>query len=234
MSVSMPVRAVFFDMDDTLVDYTASAHVGLHETALEVHALVPEIPAGAFLRAYENLPRAMTHDRATHGSQHQIADALAACGIDKPRTARAMYDHYLKSRLEVITLMPGAIEALHFLRQHCTVGLLSNGLVRTRQTTMSRLGLQGLLDPVLISEQEMLEKPDPRFFQRALTRAGTGPDDTVLVGDSLSADIAGAHGAGWRSVWLNPSGANRPPAYPVPDWQIRSLHGLPSILFPPE
>ena len=51
-----------------------------------------------------------------------------------------------------------------------------------------------------------ITKPDPRIFQIALDRLAVSPAETIMVGDSPSADIAGAHAAGIRAALLDPHG----------------------------
>ena len=49
-----------------------------------------------------------------------------------------------------------------------------------------------------------LVKPDPRIFHLALGRLGIAPEQAVMVGDSPSADVAGARAAGARAALLDP------------------------------
>ena len=57
---------------------------------------------------------------------------------------------------------------------------------------------------VFISEQLQTQKPDPDFFERVGQRIpGFSKDQTLMIGDSLSADIAGGHAAGIATVWYN-------------------------------
>jgi FMN hydrolase / 5-amino-6-(5-phospho-D-ribitylamino)uracil phosphatase len=74
-------------------------------------------------------------------------------------------------------------------------------------------------------------KPHASIFHAALTAAGVGAHEAVMVGDSFKADVQGALGAGLRAVWLRRFGDDsdaRPAAVPM----IRRLHELPPILWP--
>jgi putative hydrolase of the HAD superfamily len=68
---------------------------------------------------------------------------------------------------------------------------------------LDRLGLTDRFDVLAISEAEGIAKPDPRIFTATLERLGCSADETVMVGDSWSADVEGAHAAGLRAIWLN-------------------------------
>lgn len=73
----------------------------------------------------------------------------------------------------------------------------------TLHTAFERLGLMPHFDYVLDSHVEGIEKPDPRFFQIALERAGARPESTLHVGDLYHIDVCGAHAAGLRAVLLD-------------------------------
>ncbi len=79
----------------------------------------------------------------------------------------------------------------------------SNGTLRKM---FDRVGLLPLVDLVIDSGEEGIEKPDPRLFLRALTRSGASPDTTIHTGDLYEIDIVGARSAGLRAVLIDPEG----------------------------
>jgi FMN phosphatase YigB (HAD superfamily) len=79
----------------------------------------------------------------------------------------------------------------------------SNGSIRS---ILSSLGLVEHLDFVLDSHEVGVEKPDPKIFQLALSRAGVAPTEAAYVGDLYSIDVRGARAAGMRAVLLDPGG----------------------------
>jgi FMN phosphatase YigB (HAD superfamily) len=68
---------------------------------------------------------------------------------------------------------------------------------------MERLGLTARVDVILDSEDEGVEKPDPRFFEIALARSGACKETTIHVGDLYYVDVIGARSAGLRGVLLD-------------------------------
>jgi len=74
----------------------------------------------------------------------------------------------------------------------------------TIEQMLIEVGLREFLDAVVDSAVVGITKPDPRIFQIALDRLGVSPADAIMVGDSPSADIAGAHAAGLRAALLDP------------------------------
>jgi FMN phosphatase YigB (HAD superfamily) len=59
---------------------------------------------------------------------------------------------------------------------------------------------------------------------------GLAPGAALFVGDRADIDVAGAHGVGMRSVWINREGEALPAGAPVPDHEIRDLGELPGLL----
>jgi HAD superfamily hydrolase (TIGR01509 family) len=74
----------------------------------------------------------------------------------------------------------------------------------TIEQMLLEIGLRDLLDAVVDSAVVGITKPDPRIFQIALDRLGVPSTDAIMVGDSPSADIAGAHALHIRAALLDP------------------------------
>jgi FMN phosphatase YigB (HAD superfamily) len=108
------------------------------------------------------------------------------------------------------------------------------------QCLVDRLGFRPWLDPALSSAGTGIRKPDPAAFTPILTAWNLRPESVVMVGDTLDADILGAHRAGMRSIWIHGREDARqegtgddqdiPQAPIVPDMEIRRLDELPACL----
>ena len=93
-----------------------------------------------------------------------------------------------------------ALGALRDLGLTLTVVSNANG---TLCAHMARVGLDGLVDCVLDSYDERVEKPDPRLFEIALERSGAARETTIHVGDLYNVDVVGARNAGIRAVLVD-------------------------------
>jgi putative hydrolase of the HAD superfamily len=105
----------------------------------------------------------------------------------------------------------------------------------TARAILEDYGLDEHLEAVVISEDFGLRKPRGEIFVAALDALGAEADETLYVGDNLSADIAGAAGLGLRSVWVtrrvkNPEEVLARYNGPLPDFQIADLSELCGIL----
>ena len=220
------IRAVFFDLDDTLFDHafsarTALSHVRrLHESfaAIEVDRF-----EGAHARILEELHlEVMTGrldiDLARVERFRRLAAAVdAAIEPDFAARAAAAYrQQYIDARREVA----GAAALLAAERRRAAVGIISNNLLAEQQAKLRHCGLDRFIDVLVVSEEAGSAKPERTIFELALQRAGCRAEEAVMIGDAWENDVEGARRAGMRAIWFDPSG--RPPADPAVE-VLRSL-----------
>ncbi|HEU0294321.1 MAG TPA: HAD-IA family hydrolase [Anaerolineales bacterium] len=104
-------------------------------------------------------------------------------------------------------LIPGAAELLHELKHRgYRLGLVSNGPVGSIPNVLGARGLYELFDVLAVSQGLGVDKPDARIFRYALDHMGIPEseyDRTIMIGNDLAADVAGANAMGMISVWLD-------------------------------
>jgi putative hydrolase of the HAD superfamily len=134
-------------------------------------------------------------------------------------------------------LIPGAAELLHELkRRGYRLGLVSNGPVGSIPNVLGAYGLYDLFDVLAISQGLGVDKPDARIFHYALEHLGIAPSEykrTIMIGNDLTADVAGANRVGMISVWLDWSPRHRKtPASEaeIPHYTIREPLALLTLL----
>ena len=82
------------------------------------------------------------------------------------------------------------------------LALVSNGVSAIQRSRLAKCPLTPLFDAIVISEEAGVAKPDPRLLEIALEKLGcTDKSKAVMMGDSLSADIAAANNAGIDSIF---------------------------------
>jgi putative hydrolase of the HAD superfamily len=176
------VPLLLVDMDDTLVDRTATAH-----RWVERH--VP--------RPFRGLAQDVLAWLVRRFRVHRLVSRLAAL--------------YERSEPRSYVLEQGVREALEEVRRAgWSIAVITNGNRRTQPAKLASAGILPLVDGVVISSHEGFAKPDPRVFRLAADRAGASLEGAWAIGDDLRQEIAGAARLGLRSVWLNPHG--RPPS----------------------
>jgi HAD superfamily hydrolase (TIGR01509 family) len=220
----MMIRAVLFDLDDTLFDHQGcaraalaavqSSHEGLRAMSFDVlershAAFLEELHGDVMLgRVPLDLARVERFRRLLGAAGVPASDELAA-GI-----AATYRDTYRTARRAVA----GAPALLAAVKRRARVGIVSNNLLDEQQDKLRTCGLDAFVDALVVSEEARVSKPHPAIFALALDRLHAQPAEAVMVGDSWAADIAGARAAGIRAIWFNPSGARTPePGTTIPE-----------------
>ncbi len=211
MSAEKPVRAVLFDFGGTLYDYDTLLP-GDRESLLHLAKLaggsadtdaVYRAYRGALRTAYRNY---LEQSYYLHADMFREAleGMLRALGLEATDEHVAAYrEMQWKLHQRDFQLREGVRETLGELRRRgLALGIVSN-IDKDQLEHLGRLAeLRRHFDWLLSSEEAGSCKPDGKIFAEALRRAGCAPDEALFVGDSLSADIAGANRAGLRSVLL--------------------------------
>ena len=83
------------------------------------------------------------------------------------------------------------------------------------------------LESVITRPVRLLGKPSPSFFDAALRRSGYRRENTIMIGDSLKVDIAGAASAGLRTIFVRTGVDESVPTTPECDWEMSSIAKLP-------
>jgi putative hydrolase of the HAD superfamily len=131
-------------------------------------------------------------------------------------------------------VIEGAFEVLEAIRKEgYRIGMIANGDSASIRSIIEATGLQGYFEVIVISEEMGIEKPYQRIFEVALTKLGVKPENAVMVGNRIDADILGANRAGMKSVWFRWNGRygdTIDSRQEKPDFTINSLFELPDLL----
>ena len=227
----MGLRAIFFDLDDTLVDYQSSVEAGLRVAWREMARAYPFLSPQQCAEIWDELfPHGAPEGRAvTIDRLRRLANVVA---IDGPRlddTLVTIRDRYQAARVTTIQPLPGADDLLRTLAARFPLALVSNGTADSRRLTLARFGWHRYFRAIVIDTEVGYSKPDPRIFQHALAAVGCAPDEVLFVGDNPRADVVGALAIGMTAVWLNWKRQPRPPDL-VPSHEITSLDELRGIV----
>jgi FMN hydrolase / 5-amino-6-(5-phospho-D-ribitylamino)uracil phosphatase len=233
------IEAVLFDGDQTLWDFERVMREALVAVAAELGAARPGPFADAL--SWEDLQadraavaRELPHvwslaELRVHGFARTLQRQRGAEGGDgaaDDQLARVLGASYFTHRDRDPALFPDTIPGLDALRADYRLGLLSNGS-RLPET----VGLAGYFESVVFAQDHRVAKPDKGIFEVVERQLGVEPEGCVLVGDHPVNDVAGAHGAGWRSIWIDRDGAVPFPGDgPPPDAVVHTLTELPGVL----
>lgn len=200
----MRYQHLFFDLDHTLWDFRGNSRETLHELVVSHGLLEKGVPdANAFVDVYEEINHALW---AQHGSGRmpkevlrvlRFRSALQRFGITDGRLAGTLSEEYLEICPRKQRLMPGARELLLTLEERYRLHIITNGFEETQAVKLKSSGLEAHFDVVLTSEKAGAAKPHAAIFHEALRRTGASAEESLMIGDSVEADMQGARNAGW-------------------------------------
>ncbi len=220
------IRAVLFDLDDTLFDHRRARRAALRALREEEPAL-GRIPLTTLdqrnqtilerLHRARVLTGALTIDAARAARMEELFRSFGAplTAAEAARAARVYSRAYRAHRRAV----PGARTLLRRLHGQVGLGVVSNNLRAAQKEKLRVCGLEPWLDFLVCSEQVGVPKPFPEIFRVALVAAGAKARQSVMVGDSWEVDVLGARAAGLRPVWFNREGRSVEKGLRVPQLQ---------------
>ena len=157
--------------------------------------------------------------------------ALGTLGIDDASIAREMADLFLADRACRHVVFPESREVLGHLRAHrVKLGMITNGASDIQRAKIVGSELADFFDVILVSGEEGFGKPKPEIFRLAIDRLDADEASSVMIGDSLKRDVAGAAAVGIASIWVNRMGIKSGDEFPVPHAEMRDLAKLSELL----
>jgi len=227
-------HAVFFDMDDTLLD-TSGRLEEAWSAALEGPASVLGTDTGLLREAIRREAREFWKDEAAVGHwrtdlvgarAHVVARALASMELEGG-LAREIAHAYEDELLPRIALFPDALPTIEALRgAGMRLALLTNGPIDLQRSKVTRFDLARRFDLVIIEGEFGRGKPEPEVFAHAMERLEVAPGEAWMVGDNLYADIGGAKRAGLHAVWIHRDRLELTEGAAMPDRVIGNLGQL--------
>ncbi|NPV78328.1 MAG: HAD family hydrolase [Anaerolineae bacterium] len=240
------IEVVLFDLGNTLLYFDASwpelIEQSSHELARSLEELGYTLESARFAEKFLQRLQDYYLERETEFIEHTTAfllkSLLAEYGY---RNIPEKHVRSVLARMYAITQVHWRLEedahpTLESLkRAGYRLGLISNAADESDvQTLVDRNNLRRYFDVLLVSAAVGVRKPHPRIFQMALDHWRVRPEQAVMVGDTLGADILGAKLAGMISVWITrraQSPGNRDHEDTIqPDEVIPSLAELPPLL----
>ena len=223
------VRAVFFDVDFTLI-YPGPAFQGVgYRQSCERHGITVE--EARYDAAVREALSSLDHEQVVYDDEifirytRRIIEGMGGAGEALDACAREMYVQW--AACHHFHLYDDAEAVLRELAaRQLKIGLISNSH-RSLDAFQEHFNLQGLVAAAVSSAEHGYLKPHPSIFEAALSQAGVDAGEALMVGDSLAHDVYGARSVGMRGVLLH-RGNGPLPEVDVP--VIRNLTDLPALL----
>ncbi|MEU7567256.1 HAD family hydrolase [Streptomyces fradiae] len=226
----MAIRAVLWDIDDTIFDYAAADRAGMRRH------LRDEGQSGGFADVEEALLR-WREATTLHWARFAAGETTwEEQRRDRVRTflgvplgddeADAWFERYLAHYEAAWALFPDTVPVLDALAARYRHAVLSNSSLLNQDRKLRVLGVRDRFEAVLCAADIGVSKPHAAAFHAACDALALAPQEVAYVGDHPDIDARGALDAGLHGVWLDRCDLGGRPELT----RITDLHQLPALL----
>ena len=204
-------RVLFSDLDHTLWDFATNAGETLGEIfeVFELQARGIET-AATFIERHTVINDQMWADnRANRIGKEALRSGrfektLSSFAIEAPDVAEAIGTFYIEHSPRKTNLFPHTLQTLEYLVSSYELHLITNGFEEVQHVKITESKLAPYFDKMITSERAGVKKPDKGIFLHAMKQTGAKRKESLMIGDNLEADIAGARRIGMDQVYFNP------------------------------
>ena len=221
----MTYKFLLFDLDHTLLDFDTSEDVALTQLLKEEGVADIQAYKDYYVPMNKSLWKDLEEKKITKQElvNTRFSKLFSHFGIEKDGVYLAeRYQFYLAQQGQVFS---GAMELLDSLIDSgYELYAATNGITTIQTGRMARSGLAPYFNQVFISEQLQTQKPDALFYEKIGQQiAGFSKEKTLMIGDSITADIQGGNNADIDTIWYNPhhleNKTKAQPTYEVDSYQ---------------
>lgn len=189
---------LFFDLDNTLWDFTVNSCVAMKQT-LEQNEILSKLSSfDEFFQVYEKINQSLWSDYHSRKiTKHlliveRFSRSLLEFGISDLDWAD-LNRQYLENMALQTGLFPGTPETLQTLKDRgYQMHIITNGFREVQRSKLANCGLAGFFTKVFISEEIQTTKPHRQIFEHALKSTNASKKKSIMIGDSWETDIEGA------------------------------------------
>lgn len=230
----MSLKAIFFDIDDTLFSTSTFAERARENSVEAMIAMGVRCDRKTMLRELEEVVEEFSSNYEHHYDKLLSRLPLeCTIGLNASLVIAAGVVAYHETKFRELSSYDDVTEVLQLLSRYpLTLGVISSGLTLKQMEKLIRLKVYPYLSPaaILISDQVGIGKPNPKLYLRAAERVGVQPGDAMYVGDHPIHDVDAAKAAGFRTIWnrregkhLDQKGTTKPDHVIFNFWDLLDL-----------
>ena len=219
---------LFFDLDHTLWDFDANSKEALTEIYYNFNLAEKGIVSfNEFLRVYYKINDRMWEQyRKDEISKEELRndrfyDALMTFKIEDRKLANDIGDYYVKTSPYKTNLFDDCHEVLSELKTRYNLHIITNGFEEVQHIKLQQSNLTQYFGVVITSENAGYKKPEKGIFEYTLNKIGVSKDESLMIGDGIETDIAGAIDFGMDSVYFNPNNNTK---------EVNSTHAVTKLI----
>ncbi len=223
------IKAVFIDIDNTLLDFNKCALWSMKKAFTDYGLNFEDSMFDTFNminnRLWLRIEKGELTKEELYACRWNMIFALLGIEVNGVEFENVFYSHLTESAEPV----DGALELLKYLHGKYLVCAASNASYAQQIKRLGNAGMAEYLDEIFISEKIGFSKPKKEFFERCFEKIRPiTPPETVMIGDSLTADIEGGAAFGMKTCWYDHNLTNE--HSDLPDFTVRSLSEIKDYL----
>lgn len=223
------ITDIFLDLDNTLIDFNGCARSSMKKLFPEYGLSFKDEYFDTFLETNNALWRDIESGRLTRERLREIRWNTIFKKLGLSCDGVAFEVQFEQGIAEGTEPVDGAFELLCYLYPKYRLHIVTNGFASTQKNRLKKGGYDKYIDKVFISENIGVQKPQKGFFDACFKELqGVEPENCVLIGDSLTADISGGVSYGIKTIWFNRNG--EAPTDVVPDYTVNALCEIKALL----
>jgi len=225
---SIKYKHIFIDLDKTLWDFDRNSLQTLQDI-FEKHDLSSHgIPClDDFLPVYKRNNHNLWELYRKNGIEKEELNikrfdiSLQEWGIINHNLASDIAHDYVNLSPKKTNLYPGTIDGLEYLKQKYSLHLITNGFEEVQQAKLDNCNLRHFFNSITTSEEAGVKKPEKEIFMIALQKARANIQESIMIGDDMLVDIAGARNTGMDQILFNPDNSdfNEDVTYEMKSWK---------------
>ncbi|MCM3691367.1 YjjG family noncanonical pyrimidine nucleotidase [Neobacillus niacini] len=223
-------KTLFFDVDDTLLDFGAAEKSALQLLFEEQNITLTSEIEKQYKKINQSLWRRFEAGELDRDEVVNTRFSLLFNEYGKDMDGELLEKKYRRYLEQGHQLVDGAFNLISELVHDCDLYVVTNGVSKTQDKRLRDSGLFPFFKGIFVSEDTGYQKPMIEYFDYVFSRIPNfRVDEALIIGDSLSADIKGGKLAGLDTCWFNPnSKANHTNI--TPTFQIHKLKELKQVI----
>ncbi len=203
------IKHIFFDLDHTLWDFEKNSALAFEKIFQELNF---DINSQQFMDIYNpiNVAYWKLYEKNEIDQEtlrvNRVKDAFEALNyaitLDEINIISNLFIEYLTSNNHLIE---GTIETLDYLKDKYILHIITNGFSFVQDVKLQKSNLDKYFVTITNSEAAGHKKPHENIFNHALTIANASKNESIMIGDSIEADVLGAMNFGIKAVFFNPA-----------------------------
>ncbi len=198
------IKAVFLDVDDTLLDFEKCAKSAMHQAADKLGITLPEQIEARFHEINDLLWGKLQQGQISAEELHRIRWGMIFSSLGISADGEAFDRMFSRCLFDTAEPVDGAYRLLDSLYGRVRMFVTSNAAYDEQRNRLGKAGMLKYFEKMFVSDRIGFPKPQKEFFDACFRELpDLRPEEVLMIGDSISSDISGAYAYGIRTCWFN-------------------------------